>query len=166
MTLRVSRRSLALALIQVLLVAGIGAKLLADRERFPRVWVEAAAFDPSLPIRGRYVSLAIAVVPTAIRPEDEQRGFAARLRVDGGRLLAVPAAAGSVYVRARRAKDGTVSWVLQEPVLYFLPEHAADPTRRPAGEVLWAEVTVPDSGPPRPIRLGLRSDRPVRPLPD
>ena len=47
---------------------------------------------------------------------------------------------------------------LAEPVAFFIPEHVPDPSRRPAGEELWAEVTIPRSGPPRPIRLGVMKD--------
>ena len=36
---------------------------------------------------------------------------------------------------------------------FYIPEHAADPTREPE---LFVEVTVPPSGPPRAIRLGTR----------
>jgi hypothetical protein len=46
----------------------------------------------------------------------------------------------------------------QEPVLYFIPEHAPDPTRRQPGEQLWVEVTLPKKGPPRPIRLGVKKN--------
>jgi hypothetical protein len=41
---------------------------------------------------------------------------------------------------------------LSQPLAYFIPEHAADPTMTGAGEY-WVEVTVPPEGPPRPIRL-------------
>jgi hypothetical protein len=40
-------------------------------------------------------------------------------------------------------------------VAFFIPEHVPDPSVRPPGEELWAEVTIPGSGPPRPIRLGV-----------
>ncbi len=53
----------------------------------------------------------------------------------------------------------------QETIAYFIPEDVADPSIRPAGETLWVEVTVPPTGPPRPIRLGVkRGDGPVEPL--
>ena len=51
-----------------------------------------------------------------------------------------------------------------QPVLYFIPEHAADPSRRPPGEELWVEVTIPKKGPPRPIRLGVKKDGVITPL--
>ncbi len=64
------------------------------------------------------------------------------------------------YVQLRLMMDG-------EPVVpFFIPEHIPDPSLRPAGETLWAEVTLPRRGPPRPIQLGIkRGDNPVEPLP-
>lgn len=52
-----------------------------------------------------------------------------------------------------------------ETVAFFIPEDVADPSIRPAGETLWVEVTVPRTGPPRPIQLGVsRNGDPVEPL--
>jgi hypothetical protein len=48
-----------------------------------------------------------------------------------------------------------------EVVPFYLPEHAADPTRQPD---LYVEVTVPPSGPLRPIRLGTRQNGQYVPL--
>jgi uncharacterized membrane-anchored protein len=53
------KRALILALVHVAIVGVLGAKLLIDRERFPRAWVETAPVDPDLPIRGRYVRLRL-----------------------------------------------------------------------------------------------------------
>ncbi len=52
-----------------------------------------------------------------------------------------------------------------EPVAFFIPEHVPDPSRRPVGEELWVEVSIPKSGPPRPIRLGVKKDGVLTPLP-
>lgn len=38
---------------------------------------------------------------------------------------------------------------------YFVPEHARSPVPLKIGQELWVEVTVPPSGPPRPIQLAL-----------
>jgi hypothetical protein len=54
--------------------------------------------------------------------------------------------------------------VLAEPVAFFIPEHATDPSRRRNEEELWVEVTVPRRGPPRPIRLGLKKGDVLTPL--
>ena len=162
----VSARGLVLALVQVLLVAGVGGKLLADRARYPRVWAETRAFDPELPIRGRYAALAVVVAPSDGRAPEHGQSFNARLEVRDGRLSAIPDPAGPVQVRPRRARGESPDWMLGESVLYFLPENAADPTRRPPGETLWVEITVPPDAPPRPVRLGVRSGAAIRPLGD
>jgi hypothetical protein len=52
-------------------------------------------------------------------------------------------------------------------VLFFVPEHALPfEARRPAGDApeLWAEVTIPHKGPPRPIRLALKKSGKLEPL--
>ena len=52
-----------------------------------------------------------------------------------------------------------------EPLAFFIPEHAPDPTALRPGEELWAEVTLPRKGPPRPIRLGVKKGAgPIVPL--
>ena len=63
------------------------------------------------------------------------------------------------YVRLRI--DGRST---DEQIAFFIPEHAPDPSRRPPGEELWAEVTLPRKGPPRPIRLGVMKNGVLTPL--
>jgi hypothetical protein len=104
-------KGLLLALLHVVLMLGIGGKLLYDRHTRPRMWVRAYPYDPSLPIRGRYV----------------------RLRLEGAGVSS------------------------GEPVAFFIPEAAADPSILHAGEELWAEVTLPKKGPVRPIQLAVKS---------
>lgn len=60
-------KSLIVAVVQVALVASLGAKLLYDRATRPRVWVRAAPYDPNLPIRGRYVRLRLVVEPAGLQ---------------------------------------------------------------------------------------------------
>ncbi len=48
--------------------------------------------------------------------------------------------------------------MLSSSVLFFIPEHVKDPSRRATGEELWVEVTLPKKGPPRPIRLGVKKE--------
>jgi len=145
-------RGLVLAGLHVLLVCSLGAKLLYDRATRPRVWARTAPFDPDLPLRGRYVSLALEVaapVSSAERTEVE-------LAVENERLVARAADTSTgVFVTGKR---------LDEPIAFFIPEHAEDPSRLERGEELWAEVTVPKRGPPRPIRLGLRKGGEIEPL--
>lgn len=61
--------------------------------------------------------------------------------------------------------DFPVVAVLSEPVAYYIPEHATDPTpRAPSSNELWAEVTIPRKGPPRPIQLALKESGAWKPL--
>jgi len=53
------RKGLWVAVLQLVLVASLGAKFTYDRATRPRVWVRTAPVDPNLPIRGRYVRLRI-----------------------------------------------------------------------------------------------------------
>lgn len=64
-----------------------------------------------------------------------------------------------------RNRDGVVSIRISEPVEFYLPEHSFGPGRLRKGDELWAEVTVPKKGPPRPIQLGVHhSDGSITPL--
>jgi hypothetical protein len=51
-----------------------------------------------------------------------------------------------------------------EQLAFFIPEHVPDPSIRPPGEELWAEVTLPRKGAPRPIRLAVKKDGVLTPL--
>jgi len=158
-------KGLVIAVIQVCLVASLGAKLLYDRSTLPRVWVKAAPYDPNLPIRGRYVSLQVIVELQGIqetKPGPEWRPLqSVVLRVENGRLLGeakqegVPYSPSGLHVRYIKVGDERAA-VLDKPVAFFIPEHASDPSRRPPGEQLWVEATIPKKGIPRPIRLGVR----------
>jgi hypothetical protein len=137
-------RGLALAGLHALLVCSFGAKLFYDRATRPRVWARAAPFDPDSLFRGRYVSLTLEVsTPTALGEREE-----VELGIAEGRLV------------AQRTTESTGLFVtggrLDEPIAFFIPEHVDDPSRRGPGEQLWAEVTLPGHGPPRPIRLGVK----------
>jgi hypothetical protein len=121
------RKGLILAGLHCAMVLSLTGKLLYDRATYPRVWVKTAPYDPSLPIRGRYLSLQLSPEP----------GNPHAARISG------------------------------ERVLFFLPEHTLDFENRRFGAnaaELWAEVTIPAKGPPRPIRLGLRKDGRIEPL--
>jgi hypothetical protein len=55
------QKAILLTCLHLLLVLSLGGKLLYDRATRPRFWLKAAPVDPSLPIRGRYVSLRVEV---------------------------------------------------------------------------------------------------------
>lgn len=203
-------KGLVIAALHVAIVASIGAKLLYDRHTRPRVWAQTRPYDPSLPIRGRYLSLQLIVQTEGFAPprlrKDLHWGFGmsdqrVRLAVRDHRLVAVrdddgdysiwwspapgvippPFPAKDCYreppgtlsaclaeqevERQKTVVDFPVVAVLHTPVLYFIPEHAKDPsTSRASGDELWAEVTVPKAGPPRPIQLALKKGGAWQPL--
>lgn len=153
-------KGLVVGAVQVLLVAGIGAKFLSDRATYPRLWVETAPYDPVMPIRGRYVSIALLVDAERPAPgvaaDRAPNLFLARLEARGDRLLAVQDdERGRHWVRSGRCGERNC-WQLATPLAYFIPEHAVDPSRPQDGAALWAEVTLPPTGAPRPIRLEVR----------
>jgi hypothetical protein len=66
-------KAFAVALIQVLLVCSLGAKLMYDRRTRPQAWFKAERYDPNLPIRGRYLSLQIDVTDSRSAEEIERK---------------------------------------------------------------------------------------------
>ena len=161
-------RGVVIAMVHVLLVTAVAGVLLYERRTLPNVWVLTTGVDPVLPIRGRYVSLNLVVEPRGELPPDELPALGqvseTTLTVEDGQLVATvlpPAEIEAMIgwrgqaVRRMETPTGTV-WALIDPIAFFLPEDAPDPTRLNSGEELWAEVTVPREGPPRPIRLQVR----------
>jgi hypothetical protein len=145
-----------LALVQVLLVSGVGLKYAADRARLPSGWAQTVPFDPSLPIRGRYVRLRLQVPytqPTAAPLSGPVTRV--RLVLEDDRVQAVPDSVSGLEATIDTARGSLVAR-LTEPVAFFIPEHVPDPSMRRRGEELWARVTLPAAGPPRPIRLAVR----------
>jgi len=57
---------------------------------------------------------------------------------------------------AKRRAQANRNTIISDPVPFFIGEHVKDPTWRRDGSELWAEVTIPKSGPPRPLRLGTK----------
>jgi hypothetical protein len=169
-------KGLFIAAVHVGLVGSLGAKLLYDRATRPRVWVLSAPYDPNLPIRGRYVSLQLVVEPRGIqepKPQPQpgwQPPQSVALRVEGDRMVAeaTPPEPGhdpsDLHVQFITRRGEKLA-VLDKPVAFFITEHIPDPSLRPQGEELWVEVTIPQKGPPRPIRLGVKkADGPILPL--
>lgn len=172
--MRPTVKGVAIAAFHLCLVALLGGKLLYDRATLPSVWVRAVPHDPSLPIRGRYVSLDLIVhpqgVPRAGKEGEWRQPQGVALGVEGGRLVARPKVTGRGYDPSSTClrfvdRQGRKMAVLSQPVPFFIPEHVPDPSQRPEGEELWVLVTLPQKGPPRPIRLGVRKvDGSFRPL--
>jgi hypothetical protein len=157
------RKGLIVAGLHVAIVASLGAKLLVDRATRPRVWARTAPIDPSLPIRGRYLRLGVEAVPGPGVLALGASGYVALSERDG-QLVAAATGNGSGEFARVGNRGGERVLVLAEPLAYFIPEHAPDPSRRAPGEELWVEVTIPRAGAPRPIRLGVKRDGELKPI--
>jgi len=155
------RKGLIVAALHLALVASLGGKMLADRAMRPRVWARVVPFDPDLPIRGRYVRMAI----EGAADETVQSAYDGYFQpaVRDNALIFVPAGDGHLY-GVTQQRDGHYVVRLREPLAYFIPEHVPDPSMRAGGEELWVEVTLPRSGAPRPIRLGVMKGGSLSPL--
>ena len=168
----ISMASVAVLVIQLSLVSMIAAKYLWQRGHCPRVWVMAQAYDPELPMRGRYVATQLTVdacqstlpsAKTAQFPRDVNGAikpgpyvtwrmpvnFRANLRVANNKLMAV-------RVEAEENDAGEEVWAmpgapcdqmrLRTPTNFYIAEHAESPLPLKPGQELWIEVTVPPKG--------------------
>ena len=160
-------RAIVLTVIQCLLVSSIAAKFLYERITCPRVWVRAAQYDPELPMRGRYLALSPEVdvcslnlhAPAANQPPRWYNGHPVQLIARDGQLVAIDAEGRlprGDYQRVTMTDKTACNRARVFPGMdYFIPEHAQSLFPLKPGQELWAEVTVPPSGPPRPIQLAL-----------
>ncbi len=175
MTVRM--RGFALLAIQAALVLTVAAKYEWERHTRPAVWVRAEPFGVdaehmrTISGEGRYGRLQLHVdgcgLSTAHAENELEYGNAGRshkvLKANvrtttrGGTLVAVDA--GTLHA----ADVQELQWDLRFPckearlleiVDVYLPQNIQVPYTLPTGTTLWALVTVPKSGPPRPIQLG------------
>jgi hypothetical protein len=172
--MRAITKAITVALIQVLIVCSLGAKLLYDRRTCPQAWFKTARYDPNLPIRGRYLGLQIEVNDP--RSRDELRKLSEN-QLQPGVPNGLEQQCDSIVVRDGRPTaefDGSPTWDcnnltfvhwpengpaqlrLNQPALFFLPDTAKDPTELTRGDELWVLATIPRKGPPRPIALGVK----------
>jgi len=169
------QKGLLFAVIQILLVSSLGAKLLWDRETLPRGWAATRGYDPDLPIRGRYINISLLVKADRVfsalpgangtAPVYSYNTQNVELTVENGRVVANLADHNTgLTVSGPQRQDGEILATLSPPLVYFLPEHAANPIAgRPTG-TLFLEVTLPRKGPPRPIRFGAKMNNEIVPL--
>ena len=190
--MKLSKTSIVLLVIQLALVSSIAAKYLYQRSHCPRVWTRAAAYDPELVMRGRYLSLQLTVdgcqstLPSALRAtfprntdgttkptgftvtNQSRVEFKAKLKVENNKLVAIRIPEADLKSKGVdvSAMPGAACDALRldEPVDFYIAEHAADPSRLKPGQELWIEVTIPPKGPPRPIQLALKQDGAWKPL--
>jgi hypothetical protein len=188
-----SGTSVALLVIQLALVSSIAAKYFYQRSTCPRVWTRTVAHDKQLPMQGRYLSLQLNVdgcqstLPSALRATFPRNAdgttkptgftvngdhlpitFRANLNVEKNKLLAIRIPEADLRSKGENVTvlpgSSCDAMRLDEPVDFYIAEHAADPTPLRQGEELWIEVTVPPKGPPRPLQLALKRDGAWKPL--
>ena len=190
--MKFSKTSIALLIFQLLIVSTVAAKYLYQRASCPRVWTRAAAYDPELVMRGRYLSLQLTVngcdstLPSAkdaefprningvpngnrfsIRSTDTI-WFQAKLAVKDDKLIAIRVpesdTSSATQTVAGNPSASCEGMRLSQPVDFYIAEHAADPTKLQQGQELWIEVTIPPKGPPRPLQLALKDRGAWKPL--
>jgi len=187
-----AKASLAVLVIQLLLVSSIAVKYLYQRSTCPRVWTRTVMYDPSLIMRGRYLTMQLMVDGCqSTLPSAKQAGFPrnldgvpngrdfsiaasqpvvfpAKLAVNGNKLVAIripendDRASGQNVLAVSGASCDQLR--LSDPVSFYLAEHATSPLPVKPGQELWVEVTVPPKGPPRPIQLALQDNGSWKPL--
>ena len=170
-------RVILLMVIQCLLISSVAAKYLYERATRPRVWVRAAQYDPNLPMRGRYLALALLVdacgLPhdrdvqslwTPYSPDGEPKQIKSwqwrvvtkakdgKLVVEDARHVLPRGETQTIWLSEDKPCDGAR---LTPGVDFFIPDTAKSPFPLKPGQELWVEVTVPPKGPPRPIQLAL-----------
>jgi hypothetical protein len=190
--MNLSKTSVALLIVQLVLVSSIAAKYLYQRWSCPRVWTRTVVYDPSLLMRGRYLALKLTVdgcqstLPSAkqaVFPRDingvaggdtfsiipaRPIRFPAQLKVEANRLVAIrlpdtDVSSPGIMVEAMPGSPCD-ALRLNNPVYFYIAEHAASPTPIKPGQELWIEVTVPPKGPPRPLQLALKEGGAWKPL--
>jgi len=187
-----AKASLAVLVIQLLLVSSIAVKYLYQRSTCPRVWTRTVMYDPSLIMRGRYLTMQLMVDGCqSTLPSAKQAGFPrnldgvpngrdfsiaasqpvvfpAKLAVNGNKLVAIRIpenddnSSGQNVIARSGASCDQLR--LSDPVNFYLAEHATSPLPVKPGQELWVEVTVPPKGPPRPIQLALQDNGSWKPL--
>lgn len=190
--MKLSKTSLVLLALQLAIVSTIAAKYLYQRITCPRVWTRTVAYDPDLLMRGRYLSVQLLVdgcqstLPSAEQaamPRDKNgvqtgkvftvnaRGpvrFPARIKVESNKLVVIrlPESASQSGAQMVAAWPGSScdKLRLEDPVDFYIAEHAASPMPAGSGQELWVEVTVPPKGPPRPLQLALKDNGVWKPL--
>jgi len=151
------KKALIVTLLHVALVLSLGGKLLYDRMMRPRVWVRTVSVDPDALIRGRYLTLNLEVNAPWFDEKNDYGQSEVQLSVVDGQLVATKTDANTELTVSRgwRFRNDSEKAILNSRLAFFIPEHADIGIRR-TGEELWAEVTIPKKGPPRPIQLAIK----------
>jgi hypothetical protein len=168
-------RAVLLIVIQCLIVSSVAGKYLYERITRPRVWVRVTQYDPNLPMRGRYLALSPQVDACSL-PRDETAAsnwqpyqgdknqhvtywsWRVLMTAKNGKLVVEDARNVLPHSDTQQislASNQPCECAPLSPVDFFISDTAKSPFPLKKGEELWAEVTVPPAGPPRPIQLAI-----------
>lgn len=177
------RKGLVVLAIQLALVLSIGVKYAWERHHSPMVWARAGQFDPEQPIRGRYIALSLLAnacgLPTGTSDYAPfPYGSPVPRPVDVREWRVVPGVRDGML--APIVVPDTKAGPTQQLTLYhgipceyarlsgtsdfFIPERARSPFPLQKGQELWVLVTVPPSGPVRPVKLAISDSMGFHPL--
>jgi hypothetical protein len=179
------RAGAILLIVQLLLVLTIAGKYLYERKTRPRIWVLSAQYDPNMPLRGRYLALQLRV-DTCNLPHDHAHftegykdangviqdpgswNWNVTLTSENGHLVPKlndhPNNPNDNEYLTQHANQSCNQIPIPSQVEYFIPDTAKTPFPLKPGQQLWVEVTMPPSGPPRPIQLAISSEAGFQPL--
>ncbi len=177
------RAGLILLIVQLLIVLSVAGKYLYERRFCPRVWTRAMQVDPYLPLRGRYLALQLMIDACSLPKEPQYyrpggRPYLGSL-TSGWSWPVVPEGVngrlGARLASPKSEKGPSQEIFLEEHApcnqvpfsrgeLYFIPDTARPPFPLKPGQQLWVEVTLPPSGPPRPIQLAISDASGFHPL--
>ena len=189
--LTISAASVALLAIQLLLVSAVAGRYLWQRWRCPRVWTPAQVYSPEMDGGRRYVPAQLivdgcqstlpsakaaqfprgvngAVVPGPYVMRPAAVSFRANLKVENNKLVAVEVEgdeSGRMGEEVSAAPGVACDRMQLERAVDF---YIAGPSREvfplKPNQQLWAEVTVPRNGAPRPLQLAVKGNGRWKPL--
>ncbi len=180
------RAGIILLIIQLLLVLSIAGKYLYERKFYPRVWTRARQVDPYLPLRGRYLALQLMIDACSLPKDPQYYRPAGRPEIgsltSGWSWFVSPEPVNGRLEARLADPNSNPSPDNDKPPVVFLEEHAPcaeapftraelfipDTAKPPfplkPGQQLWIEVTLPPSGPPRPIQAAISDPTGFHPL--
>jgi hypothetical protein len=169
-------KGIAVLAVQVALVLSIAGKYAWERHTSPRVWTRTFQYDPERPLRGRYLALSLEASACGLAPPGKANG---RSSYGGYRYMNPSEQVWTVVPAVRDGKlaptikpetqPGETEMLtlphgvpcdrarLSSNVEFFISEKARTPFPLQPGQEqeVWAEVTVPPQGPPRPVQLAI-----------
>jgi hypothetical protein len=188
-----AKRGAILLAVQCALVLTTAGKYLWERHTRPEVWtrvqlynVQELSYSARNP-NDRYMPVQLLADACTLppRPSEQEFDFNVSMNKSGG-FPKYPARKDVVRTAARDGKLIVVEangirksdtqeliWDLRKPctdarlpdiIKFYVPSNDALPTKLKPGQTVWALVTVPDQGPPRPIELALSDASSFHPL--